>query len=347
MPDALAVSPPVTPPSPPKSEKAPADKPQAAAADKDEGREFSAVLDQAVEGPQVDTATIDVAVAMTASQGVGIAAGDPAAAGGELGTGGTPSTDGRRPATLRPLRPEARAALHNAMPEAATGKVASDGQAPAPFDTALNRQGDDETPDQRVENLTAPGKPLGMTDERAVTQLAKPEIGAETAQATPPPSAAEAARREQPPTLKLDTHLPVHSPRFAEGFTQQVVVLAQHGIQQAQMSLTPPALGPIDVRITVNNDEATVQIAAHSGAARDAIQDALPRLKDMLEQSGVRLSDASVFAQLPQRDHSAAAQQRADWWQQEQQVNGASGGDEEELSVPIRVLHPGLIDAYA
>ena len=90
--------------------------------------------------------------------------------------------------------------------------------------------------------------------------------------ANPPP---QVAARTHAGVLHLDTQLPVHSPRFGEGFTQQVVVLAQNGIQQAQMSLNPPDLGPIDVRITVQQDAATVQIAAASAVAREAIATAI------------------------------------------------------------------------
>ena len=114
------------------------------------------------------------------------------------------------------------------------------------------------------------------------------------------------------------------------------------------MSLSPPDLGPVDVRITVANDEASVQIAAPTSAAREAIQEALPRLKEMMEQSGVRLNDAGVFAQLPQRDQSGGAQQRADWWSQDQHMNGTGvRPDDEAIPAPVLMTRIGLIDAYA
>ena len=162
--------------------------------------------------------------------------------------------------------------------------------------------------------------------------------------ANPPP---QVAARTHAGVLHLDTQLPVHSPRFGEGFTQQVVVLAQNGIQQAQMSLNPPDLGPIDVRITVQQDAATVQIAAASAVAREAIQDALPRLRDMLDQSGVRLNDAGVFAQLPQREQSTGSQQqqRADWRVASPLGDGQRGEVPAGLVAATRRV--GLLDAYA
>lgn len=164
-------------------------------------------------------------------------------------------------------------------------------------------------------------------------------------------SPAALAQTPQVPTrthagvLHLDTQLQLHSPRFNEGFTQQVVVLAQNGIQQAQMSLNPPELGPIDVRITMQQDAASVQIAAASPLAREAIQDALPRLRDMLDQSGVRLNDAGVFAQLPQREQSTGSQQQRPDWQAANLVDPAI---DERSAVSVQVARRvGLLDAYA
>lgn len=182
--------------------------------------------------------------------------------------------------------------------------------------------------------LTDPGKPATSTTSTAAAEQA---ASATTARATD-------ARSD---VLKLDTRLPLHSPRFNETFSQQVVVLSQHGVQQAQMTLNPPELGPVEVRITVQNDQASVQIAAASGLARDVIQDALPKLREMLDQSGVRLSDAGVFAQLPQREQPSpqSQAQRQDWT-----FNGPGprrSPMEDASCVPQGARRVGLIDAYA
>jgi len=354
MPDALAVSPSTVAPSPKKIEKSSADKPETAAGTEDEAREFATVLEQAVETPALDAAMVDPTAAIPAVTPAVLAAETAANEGGELGIGGAPLTDSRPAATLLPLRPEARAALQAAMPEAAAAmkqgaasahEAATDAQA----DAAQAQAGDE----RRFEQLGAPGKPFENLVERAATPTAaseRVETAAPTNVSTTPAAAeaaAESARRERPAVLKLDTALPVHSPRFHEGFNQQVVVLAQHGIQQAQLSLSPQDLGPVDVRITVAHDEASVQIAAPSGVAREAIQEALPRLKEMMEQSGVRLNDASVFAQLPERDRSDGTQTRGEAWTQHGTRGEQGSADTTELPLPVTIRHLGLIDAYA
>ncbi|MGE3771435.1 MAG: flagellar hook-length control protein FliK [Gammaproteobacteria bacterium] len=345
MSEVLAVSAPPSPPSPQKVEKTASEKSAQDETAKAEEREFSDVLDEATEAPPAEAAMADPAAAITAAV-VAPSVVDGAAVDGEIGLGGSPAMGGRLPVGAQPLRPEARAALGSALPEAG---AANDPALEARGDDASMQSGEDA---QRFDARANPGKPFELVADKAIAPAnTERVVEAEAPASSQAPTsaadaAAEAQRRERPATLKLDTHLPVHSPRFAEGFNQQVVVLAQHGIQQAQLSLTPPDLGPIDVRITVAHDEASVQIAAPSGVAREAIQEALPKLKDMMEQSGVRLNDANVFAQLPQRD-SPGAQQRAEWWQQQQQLNGGAHGAADEQPVPTVIRHLGLVDAYA
>ncbi len=110
------------------------------------------------------------------------------------------------------------------------------------------------------------------------------------------------------PKLILDSKLPLMSPLFADRFSEQVTILVDHGIQQAQLSLNPPELGPIQVRITLSEDEASVQFASHHGVVREAMLDALPKLREMLESAGFRLSDSGVSAQLPQREQLGSEQ---------------------------------------
>ncbi len=150
-----------------------------------------------------------------------------------------------------------------------------------------------ESPDAAVLGVAADA---GSTDLAPVSDRAGTEPVAVTASLT-------RGLREAPP-LSLDTKLPVAHPQFNQMFNEQITVLVEHGIKSAHLTLNPPELGPIDVRISFQQDEASIQFASHHGVVRDAVTDALPRLRDMLEASGVRLGDTGVFSQLPQREQA-------------------------------------------
>jgi flagellar hook-length control protein FliK len=99
------------------------------------------------------------------------------------------------------------------------------------------------------------------------------------------------------------TLLPLAEPElFVERLNQHVAIMLSEHSQFARIAVNPPELGPVEVRINVVGDEANIQIAAPHAATRDALQDALPRLRAALGDSGLALGDANVFAQMPHRE---------------------------------------------
>lgn len=277
------------------------------------------------------------------------------------GSGGARATRGGFPAALAAGGPEAAAASANpgetrALPIAGAIDVPDDahagaGDAAADAPPAVRPAEDGGEPRPQRTGVAGSASAVAQSFDAVLERLgANPKVAA-TAETAGPPAAmpADAAavgpRGDAPAPLHLDTRLPVHGPRFADGVGQQIVVLAQHGIHEARMTLSPPEIGPVDVRISVASDEASVQIAAPTAAARDAIQDALPRLREMMEQSGLRLQDAGVFAQLPQRDQSNPGGRPRDE-ALAPPVAPQSFADDADTS-PVVVRRLGLVDAYA
>lgn len=137
--------------------------------------------------------------------------------------------------------------------------------------------------------------------------------------------------------------LPMQDPGlFAERLNQQVAVMMSHNAQQARIAVSPPELGPVEIQVSVNGDEATVQLAATHPATRQALEDALPRLRAAFLESGINLGDAGVFTQLPDRQahngqgHGAVA------------GNGTHIPDAEQAAPPpLAVVRLGLVDDFA
>jgi len=94
---------------------------------------------------------------------------------------------------------------------------------------------------------------------------------------------------------------PVGTSAFASELSQRVVVFAGQKVQRADIAVTPPELGPIAVSIEVRGQEATLAFAASSHTTRAAIEDALPRLREMLSAQGLQLAGAHVGSE-PRRD---------------------------------------------
>jgi hypothetical protein len=143
--------------------------------------------------------------------------------------------------------------------------------------------------------------------------------------------------------VTAEAPLPLHHPRFVGAFSQQVTMMARDGVQHARITVNPPELGPVELRIVLRNDEATVHFAAQHAAVRDALEDAMPRLREQFEQAGLRLHDGAVFDQLPQR----SPEQGNELAEAGDTLSFDESADESLVQGGAPIVRHGLIDAYA
>ncbi|QNM98289.1 flagellar hook-length control protein FliK [Chitinimonas koreensis] len=93
----------------------------------------------------------------------------------------------------------------------------------------------------------------------------------------------------------------VHHPVGAEGWDRavghKVVMMVSNQQQEVEMQLNPPNLGPLEVKLTLNQDQASLTFVAASAPVREALQASLPKLGEMLAESGIQLAQADVQSQ--------------------------------------------------
>lgn len=87
---------------------------------------------------------------------------------------------------------------------------------------------------------------------------------------------------------------PVQSQQWNEEVNHKLVWFSGRNIQAAEMHLNPADLGPIDVKIHVQNDVTTVTFNAHNASVRDLLESNVVRLREMMEANGVTLGDVNV-----------------------------------------------------
>jgi len=87
---------------------------------------------------------------------------------------------------------------------------------------------------------------------------------------------------------------PLGHPAFANDLSHRILMFAGQRVQSAELSVTPNELGPISVSIEVRGQEAAMQFSAAHAATRAAIEDAMPRLREMLAAQGLHLTQADV-----------------------------------------------------
>lgn len=102
----------------------------------------------------------------------------------------------------------------------------------------------------------------------------------------------------QPETRPAQQVLPrVGAPEWGGAVGDKMVWMANQNHQVAELHLNPPHLGPLEVRLTVTNDQASALFVSAHSAVREAIETALPRLREMLADNGIMLGNVSVGAE--------------------------------------------------
>lgn len=102
------------------------------------------------------------------------------------------------------------------------------------------------------------------------------------------------ARAVTAPTLHMALESPVRSPMFGQELGERIVWLSSRQGQVAEIALNPPHLGPLEVKLSLSGGEAGAQFFSPHAQVREAIEAALPRLREMLAEAGVTLGQAQV-----------------------------------------------------
>lgn len=133
-------------------------------------------------------------------------------------------------------------------------------------------------------------------------------------------------------------HHPVGSSAWADELGTRLTLMADRGQHSASLRLSPEHLGPLEVRIAIRDDQASVWFGAAHADTRAAIEQALPRLRELFASQGISLADAGVFQDAPKEQPRLSP----DAFSPEQ--SAAMEADAIAQVGPIRL---GLVDAYA
>lgn len=184
----------------------------------------------------------------------------------------------------------------------------------------------------------APEPAAPAAPEPAAPAASEPAAPAAQAQGMAPPAHAAKAG-EAPAAMRVDT--PVGSRGWDAEVGQKIVLLANRHESRAELSLTPPHLGKLDITISVSGEQTSATFVSASPAAREALEQALPRLREMLAEAGISLGQASVNAESARhgREEPPAAGRGGG--------HGASDAARTDAATQFVRQGRGLIDTFA
>ena len=97
--------------------------------------------------------------------------------------------------------------------------------------------------------------------------------------------------------------MPVRSPEWQQGMAQKLVWFVSEKIQSAKIHVSPPELGPVDLKIQVSKDQAQIQIQSPHAIVRDMLDGTAQRLREMMASQGIDLTSFDVGSQQQQADN--------------------------------------------
>jgi len=185
---------------------------------------------------------------------------------------------------------------------------------------------------------TSAGRTVAGASDAAVLRTETPIGPGGTAMQSSPgvsaTSAAPAAAATTPagmPAFNLDPD--VLDPAWQSALGERVVWMAGRNVQSAELRLNPAELGPLQVQISVDDGKAvTLTVSAAQPLTREALESAMPRLRDMLAENGMDLAGATVSDQ----GVGARGEERGD-----------SADGEPDTSAPLTVQDDSLKPAAA
>ncbi|MGF1774017.1 flagellar hook-length control protein FliK [Vibrio wakamikoensis] len=177
--------------------------------------------------------------------------------------------------------------------------------------------------------MMAGGKELGGTDATKTgspigTQVAGANIngikganktqipaglGNDTAlQATGALTATQQLRAEQqtPAASAVQSPMVLTKENASDQVAERVQMMMSKNLKHVDIRLDPPELGRMQIRMSLNNDSATVHFTVQNQQTRDMVDQAMPRLREMLSQQGIQLADTSVQQQGQQQRHASS-----------------------------------------
>ncbi len=144
--------------------------------------------------------------------------------------------------------------------------------------------------------------------------------------------------------------VPLGEPGWDEKLAQRIKWMVGNSLQGASLRITPKHLGPIDIQLSLQQDQASISFTTQHAAVKEALNAALPQLRDMFSAQNLQLVNVDVNQQDARGDSAFAdgqtGQERPGTAAREGDTH-LQAGDAMRSGPSIRIDSQGLFDGYA
>lgn len=144
--------------------------------------------------------------------------------------------------------------------------------------------------------------------------------------------------------LMMPQQVKLNTAAWENALGERAIMVATRNAKVAEIKLDPPELGSLNIRVHISQDQVNLSFTSPNAQVREAVEQSMPRLREMFAEQGLALQDSSVS------DQSSQQQQMAE---QQGQGGDAAGYGEGAATTEIETaiaqgLRPvSLVDYYA
>lgn len=264
-----------------------------------------------------------------------------------------------QPAALKEKQPEMTAAQIQALQQSQVQKKA---EAASSEQQVVDKAGE-EAIDSAVFSESKPSEPSVKTTGKVIDNITlrtAADLQAQTVQATQAKQRNDAYFEHQvsevlnhnvaSDTVQIQKNniqlqqetISIFRKDFADAVKDKVMLTINQKMQQFDITLDPPEFGNMQVRVNLQGEQASVNFVVQNQQAKDALEQNMHKLKDMLSEQGVDVGGANVEQQDQQQSANEQSLERNN-------DNGsllANGANNEEDKVE-HVLSAQLFDSSA
>jgi flagellar hook-length control protein FliK len=187
--------------------------------------------------------------------------------------------------------------------------VNTDTETTSKLDTLLDTERPKEVPTARVvqlfNQLTAPLNPSQTGAYDAAYQQYEQALDVHSFQT-------QAQQQPQSKTVSLDPGvmqaINIIKSDAAKMLQERVSALLNINNKEAEIRLDPPEMGSMQIRIRSDAEQAQINFVVQNQQAKEALEQSMPRLREMLAQQGIELGESSIQQGNPEQQGSQSEQ---------------------------------------
>ena len=181
------------------------------------------------------------------------------------------------------------------------------------------------------------------------TQAAQEFIDQNAAEIFNPTGSSEISQSQKTNTQLHQETISIFRKDFSDAVKDKVMLMISQKLQQFDISLDPPEFGNMQVRVNLQGEQATVNFVVQNQQAKEAFEQNMHKLKELLAEQGVDVGDANVEQQSQQSDNETNNEENEGDAHHNSTTNTADASDVIEHNLSARMINSSTtaVDYYA